>query len=268
MQLDINNLNANPDLQTREIVYDTLVVADYAEAMRDGAVFPPVTVFFDGTIYWLADGFHRWAAAQQAGFPTLEADVRKGSKRDAILFAVGANADNGLRRTNGDKRKAVEKLLNDKEWLKWNDSAIARQCRVSHTFVAKLRPAHLETFQDAPRTVTRNGSTYTMNTSNIGKPAERPVSPKPIETYVSPVRVELPSWAQDEDNEPLPAEPTVTTDGCGSCRFYKPDSRNDQFFCLALEEIHKFDGANMPCQGKKYVEFQLGICEYCGQKLP
>lgn len=43
------------------------VIEDYAEAMRAGAVFPPVVVYFDGEAYWLADGFHRVKAARGAG---------------------------------------------------------------------------------------------------------------------------------------------------------------------------------------------------------
>ncbi len=38
-------------------------VADYAADMASGAGFPPVVVYFDGTDYWLADGFHRVRAA-------------------------------------------------------------------------------------------------------------------------------------------------------------------------------------------------------------
>ena len=32
--------------------------------MEEGAIFPPVTVFFDGEHFWLADGFHRVQAAE------------------------------------------------------------------------------------------------------------------------------------------------------------------------------------------------------------
>lgn len=102
-----------------ELNQDT--VSDYAEAMKAKRAFPPVTVYHDGSAFWLADGFHRVAAAQRAGLAKLAADVREGSRRDAVLFSVGANAAHGLRRTNADKRRAVETLLRDAEWARWSN---------------------------------------------------------------------------------------------------------------------------------------------------
>lgn len=94
-------------------------VDEYTEAMQDGgAIFPALVVYYDGRDYWLADGFHRAAAAMQAGLLAFAADVRQGTVRDAVLHSVGANATHGLRRTNADKRRAVERLLRDDEWQK------------------------------------------------------------------------------------------------------------------------------------------------------
>jgi hypothetical protein len=101
--------------------------------------FPPLVVFHDGADYWLADGFHRWHALNQAGKTSAEVDVRSGTVREAILFSLGANGAHGLRRTNADKRKAVESMLADPEWAKWSDHKIADACGVSHPFVAAIR---------------------------------------------------------------------------------------------------------------------------------
>ena len=152
------------------------VVAEYAEAMASGAIFPPVVVFFDGKEYWLADGFHRVEAAGGAGREAIDADVRQGSQRDAILYSVGVNASHGLRRTNEDKRRAVLRLLEDAEWSAWSDSEIARRTSVSHTFVSAIRPSvtcNVASEKPIEKTyTTKHGTTSTMNTTNIGrKPA-------------------------------------------------------------------------------------------------
>ena len=155
-------------------------MADYAEAMLDGAVFPPVTVFHDGESCWLADGYHRFGAAQVVERDEISAEVREGSKRDAILFAVGANAEHGWRRSNGDKRQAVLTLLFDEEWSFWSDREIAQRCRVHHKLVGKLRSNLTGESASENRTYrTKHGSVATMNTANIGK---SPAKPAEIET--------------------------------------------------------------------------------------
>src|SRR3979411_695781 len=93
--------------------------------------FPPIVVFHDGTDHWLSDGFHRHAAAKKAGLHSLRAKILQGTRRDAILHAVGASTPQGLRRTNADKPRAVTILLDDEEWGSWSDGHIARQCGVS-----------------------------------------------------------------------------------------------------------------------------------------
>lgn len=146
------------------------VVADYAEAIAAGASLPDVTVFYDGKDYWLADGFHRDAAHERLGLAEISCDVRAGTRRDAVLFACGANEAHGLRRTNEDKRRAVFMLLDDEEWRSWSDSEIARRARVSHTFVAKLRPVTCNVSSERTFT-TKHGETATMDVAAIGRRA-------------------------------------------------------------------------------------------------
>lgn len=116
----------------------------YAEAMRAGAILPPIIVFDDGEGYWLGDGYQRIEAALRCGEDHIEADVRQNyegetGQRAAVLFACGANEEHGLRRTNADKRRAVERLLADPEWGTRSDRWIAEMCRVGYTLVARIR---------------------------------------------------------------------------------------------------------------------------------
>ncbi len=157
---------------------DQEVVADYAEQIRDGVDFPPVTVFFDGAAYWLADGFHRYHAHRQAARDAIIADIHDGGLREAILYSVSANHEHGLRRTNEDKRKAVETMLTndivskDEKGNPWGDREIARQCHVHHTTIGRIRKelsGALHQIDSSKRTVNRGNSTYTQDTANISK---------------------------------------------------------------------------------------------------
>lgn len=129
------------------------IVAEYAEAMRCGAKFPAVTLFFDGVQYWLADGFHRFWASKAVPALDILADVREGTKRDARLFSAGANGTHGMRLSNADKRRSVLVLLLDKEWSAWSDNQIAKHCHVTHPFVGKLR-SEINGAKKEPRVVT------------------------------------------------------------------------------------------------------------------
>jgi hypothetical protein len=58
----------------------------YAALIDD---LPPITVFrLEDQTLLLADGYHRVAAALEAGRTTVRAEVRTGSRADALQFAV------------------------------------------------------------------------------------------------------------------------------------------------------------------------------------
>lgn len=62
---------------------------------------------------------------------TIAVDVRPGSQRDAILYSLGANAAHGRRRTNADKRRAVQRMLSDEEWSRWSHTTAPRDLPVA-----------------------------------------------------------------------------------------------------------------------------------------
>ena len=200
--INIASIRVNGGTQSRaSINRDT--VSDYAEAMGNGATFPPIVVFYDGADYWLADGFHRYEAYDRASIYDVPAEVHQGTQRDAILYSLGANDTHGMRRSAEDKRRSIQKMFSDPEWSTWSDREIARQCRVSPSFVAKYRPELSVHVDRCERTVQRGGTTYTQDVSNIGakskaddKPNdELPSSPEPV------------SYAPTEEPDLEPVDP-------------------------------------------------------------
>ena len=98
--------------QMREAISEVTVIT-YAEHMQDGAQFPPIVVFNDGSDYWLADGFHRAGGYERAGIENVPAEVIEGTRLDAVKYALHANATNGKPRTSGDLKKAYDAAVNN-----------------------------------------------------------------------------------------------------------------------------------------------------------
>ena len=207
VKIRLDKIKVDGDLQVRDKINED-AVREYAEVIREGGKMPPVTVFFDGKTYHLADGWHRFFAHKQAAFAEIEAEVHDGTRRDAILFALSANDKHGLRRTNADKRRSVLVLLEDFEWSEWNNTKIAEVCGVSATFVDKIRK---ETNTPTPTTrkVSRDGVEYEMDTSKMGKKQKE--EPEPVidekEQKIEEMATEFKAIA--EENEELKAQIAV-----------------------------------------------------------
>ncbi|GLK71277.1 hypothetical protein GCM10017643_13920 [Ancylobacter dichloromethanicus] len=77
-------------------------------------------------------------------------------------------------RRNGDKRRAVLRLLDDAEWAAWSDREIARRCGVGADMVGKLRPAPILSVSDSMPQPARTfihpktGRPAQMNVARIG----------------------------------------------------------------------------------------------------
>jgi len=195
MQLDLSQLHTDGGTQPR-VAINNQTVTEYADALKEGAKFPPVVAFHDGATYWLADGFHRYHAHKQAVLDKIEADVRQGALREAILYSVGANTEHGLRRTNADKRKAVMTMLTSETVARndgaesWSDNEIARTCKVSQPFVAKMRSFAAGALTSNVRSEkrsksraynTKHGTKAVMNTAKIGRFSRPSLAPKPAD---------------------------------------------------------------------------------------
>lgn len=110
IRLNLSKITVDESIQPRTQLNET-VIAEYSEAMQTGAQFPPVVVFYDGSKYWLADGFHRVQAKKAIGGRKILAEVISGARRNAMLYSVGANAIHGLQRTNTDKLGLCERFF-------------------------------------------------------------------------------------------------------------------------------------------------------------
>lgn len=206
MDLPISKLRLDGGTQPRAAI-DFTAVDDYQDAMEAGAKFPPVTVFYDGTEYWVADGFHRIKAAFAADRDEIACDVRQGTLEDAQWFSFAANKANGLRRTNDDKQRAVKAALAHPQAAGKSDSTIAKHVGVDQKTVANWR-GQLVASKEIPkidqRTVTRNGTTYQQNTANIGKRKAEPVAttrPTPAPTQQPITTTPKPEPTKQEPSE-------------------------------------------------------------------
>jgi uncharacterized ParB-like nuclease family protein len=238
LKIKIEDLNTR-DLQTRAALNED-TVSDYAEAMERGDKFPPVTVFTDGAEYYLADGFHRVEALRRIGKKAVMAELQDGDYKAALLYALKANSTHGLRRTNADKRHALEMAWNAREHLfggEPSNALLADTCGVTRRWVIKwlqeqgvnrshpdapaaptmpMRPVRPITAENgnaqavnvqvsAPtmpvRRVGRDGKTYPVRPAMPTRPA-KPAHVVPLDRFGVEIPVEInAAFEQEELNE-------------------------------------------------------------------
>ena len=151
--------------------WDESTVDQYAEAMLEGAVFPPIIVYSDGENYYLADGFHRVLAAEKLEWREIDAEVRAGGRQDAIWYALAANKIHGLRMSRADVRQAIKRAL--QEFLDRSNREIARQIGCGDQLVSEVR-AELEKNRVIPAVE------KTMGADGKLRPAKRKAKPASI----------------------------------------------------------------------------------------
>ena len=140
MKLGLEQIRTDGGTQPRaELLIE--VTEEYAEQMRAGVEFPPITVFFDGKEYWLADGFHRVGAHRRAfgADASIEVEVLQGTQADAQWYSYSVNKTHGLRRNNDDKERAVRAALKHPKSVGLSNCQIAEHCGVDEKTIRKYR---------------------------------------------------------------------------------------------------------------------------------
>lgn len=176
--LNLLNIRIDGGTQAR-LQLNQDVVAEYAEKMREGEVFPPVTVFFDGSDYWLADGFHRYFATKSNAKTSIDCDVENGTQQEAKKYSWKANTRRGLRLNHDDYRNIILAMLQDIEAKEWSNRKIAEWVGVTHTTVNKIKNS-LEADSSEPKEkkyINKHGTESVMKTENIGKTKPKTTAP-------------------------------------------------------------------------------------------
>jgi uncharacterized ParB-like nuclease family protein len=185
---------------------DADIVDEYAEAMADHVKFPPIEVRELETPqqprYIVTDGQHRVAAAKKIGQTEIIARVVPGTLKTALLDVLKANSTHGLRRTNADKRHALEMAwMHRREIWPREDGAdpsvdvLAKACGVSRRTVIYFLSE--QPVQIAPVDTTDNvGGSNSSTLDNVQ--SSTPAAPQ-MPTRATP--------AQPAQTQPMPTMP-------------------------------------------------------------
>lgn len=163
------------------------LVKEYVERYREGKKMDPIEVCGTHNMgFFIVDGHHRYEAMKRAGFPPereIAVNVADARIDQSVVkwLAAGANTAHGMRRTNDDKRRAVEMALQSHP--EQSDRAIAEHVGVTAPTVG-----------DARKRVEPNCKNFTVDkrvgldgkTRSVPPPPPRPPLPKPPPSPPSP----------------------------------------------------------------------------------
>jgi len=186
----LENIEIDERIQVRVGGLDQDKVREYAVVMSEGGTFPPVVLFREGETLYLADGFHRVAAAQRAGKSQIRAEVRPGGFAGAVEYAEDANLTHGFALSTRDKRNIFERRVRrGHEWEVTSDREVARQLGVDHKTISNWRRALAGGENSPPESTHRLGADGKVyDVSNIRAANQERVKEQPTRTP-SPRRV-------------------------------------------------------------------------------
>lgn len=210
------------------------LVAEYAELYKSGKEMPPIDVCGSTNMgFFIVDGFHRHEGMKVAGYKgetEVMVNVVDGRVLPAVVkwLASSANKAHGLRRTNEDKRRAVEMAL--EAMPEQSDGAIAEHVGVTREYVQRTRPQVAIKSQPEKRTGI-DGKQY---------PAPPPLAPKAPQPKAAPPAPTAPPKAADEEGAThIPPAPATAPAGNQAAKTPPPPSRTGITVSKKRDELNR-----------------------------
>jgi ParB-like chromosome segregation protein Spo0J len=132
VKVRISEIIVDPTIQIRRSNHEQ-TIQRYMEAFDQ---LPPVDVFDTPEGKLLGDGFHRTASAIRLGHDEIEANVRKGTRMDALEWAVTSNTKNADPLTPDERDSGIRRLKQIHP--DWGHRKLAEAMSVSDTTVQRV----------------------------------------------------------------------------------------------------------------------------------
>jgi hypothetical protein len=150
--LSLAIVTVRPLLEEIEVApLDEQIVAAHIQEIEPTRSSSALKACFDGTDYWLFDGYHRLEAMKRLGFNSCLVQIYKGSRRDAIRHYI----KNKLRCAHTKTFKhCLQILTEDQEWSNLDTPELARLFDRKQVFFKAAR--HLKSHGWPDVTVRKN----------------------------------------------------------------------------------------------------------------
>jgi len=175
-KIHIDTIRIDGGTQSRAKL-NTDKVNEYADLMKEGTSFKPITVFHDGSDYWLAAGFHRYFAQKKNNVTAIDVEVKEGTVDDALIFSLGSNRDHGIQTTPEDNRYAVGIIK--KKWANWTNTMIAKHLGISSMTVGRILKSEPAQEEPEEKVYERAGKEVKVPTKKLSRAAKPEPKAKP-----------------------------------------------------------------------------------------
>jgi hypothetical protein len=180
---------------------DQNAIADYASVNPDDFTQPIELLAKDGDKYVILSGHHRVRAFQKAGRTEFSAYIHKGlQESEALMKALQANSNHGVRVTVADKKAACQKLL-----LKLQDEGRS----ISNSRIARCVGLSDPTVENYRKELVDQGKLKEAETRQDSAGRDRPAKnrkkpkpgPSPVEVFKSQIRALAEQASQIDTSE-------------------------------------------------------------------